>query len=89
MVEDGTSKAEGLFVVRQGEGDKASYAICVRIETVDGSHRIAGTSKTVAELVNEQGLQAAFVDSHEHDGVRMATFEGQSGRNFSLVETPT
>ena len=75
---------EGLFVVRQGEGESAVYAICHRVATVKGDHRLSGTSKTAAELVDEQKLLAAFVSAGEYEGLRSLSFEPQSGQNVTV-----
>lgn len=74
-----------IFVVRQGEGDSASYAICHRVATESGGHRLPGTSKTLAELVDEQKLSAALVPPGGLGPVKSFSFEPQSGRDVNIT----
>lgn len=74
-----------IFVVRQGEGESASYAICHRVATESGGHRLAGTSKTLAELVDEQNLSAALVPPGDSGPVKSFSFEPQSGRDVNIT----
>lgn len=86
MVEDSTAQAiDGFFIVREGEGADARYAICHRVDSVDGSYQIAGIGKTAAALVDEQKLLAAFVSGGRYDGLKVMSFEPQSGQNVTLI----
>ena len=77
---------DGLFIVKHGEGDDARYAICQRLTSVRGDHRIPGSRSCVADLVSEQGLLAAFLSASDCgcDGLRAMTFEPQSSRNVTI-----
>ena len=89
MIEDITpGTVEEIFIVRQGSGGSARYAICHRVATMTGGDRIAGVDKTVAEIVDEQDLSAAVVSGERYDDLRVATFEPQSGLNLSIIQHP-
>lgn len=74
-----------IFVVRQGDGEGATYAICHRVATEGGTHRLAGTSKTLAELVDEQDLSAALVPPGGSGPLTSFSFEPQSGRDINIT----
>lgn len=75
---------QGIFVVRLGDGDGARFALCQRMGTVDGSHRIPGMRQTVAELVDEQKLLAGSIADEDCGGFRTASFWSQSGKNITI-----
>ena len=79
---------EGIFVVRQGEGDSASYAICHRVDSVPGGHTIPGSGLTVAQLVDQQRLQAAFLAEDKFEDGGEVSFRAQSGENITISFTP-
>lgn len=81
------AESDAIFIVRTGEGAEGDYAICYRVANVPADHRLPGSSSTVAELVDEQCLSAAYV-SGKAGGVRMMSFEPQSGLNVRLFYRP-
>lgn len=74
--------ANGIYIVRHGDGD--TYAICQKIEAVPGSHTLPGSTSTVAQMVDEQQLQAAFMQG-KPGGIRSLSFEPQSGENVTIT----
>lgn len=70
-----------IFVVRLGEGNGSDFAICERVGTVEGSRRLPGSGKTVAEIVAQQALMAAAISAGDQDGLRRLAFLAQSGEN--------
>lgn len=78
----------GIFIVRQGEGEGASYAICYRVDSVPANHAVPGTGKTVAQLVDEQKLLAAFLKQGRYEESGEVSFRAQSGENVSVRFTP-
>lgn len=87
MIEDNAANepqdtgGPSLFVVRLGDGEGAAFAICERVGTVEGSRRLPGTGRTVAELVAEQALAAAAVSGGDAGGLDNLMFMAQSGQN--------
>lgn len=79
---------EGIFIVRQGEGESASYAICYRVDSVPGTHTIPGNGQTVKQLVDQQRLEAAYVAADKMETGGEVSFRAQSGENISVSFTP-
>lgn len=71
----------GFFIVRQGEGEKATYALCHRYDTVPENYAVAGTNKNAGQIVEEQKLMAAFVSSRKTTVVATMTIEPQNADN--------
>jgi hypothetical protein len=80
----GTESTDGIFIVRQGKGEDATYAICHRIDSVSGSQQITGTNKTAQQLVDEQRLEAAFVSSGTGGDFQSFSFEPATGSNVNV-----
>lgn len=70
-----------IFVIRLGEDDEGDFAICERVGTVQGTRRLPGSGKTVAEIVKAQALMAAAISAGDQDGLRNLLFMAQSGEN--------
>lgn len=81
MVDDENA---GIFIVRQGDGPSATYAICHRVDTVSGSQQIAGTNKTAQQLVDEQRLDAAFLASGKYGDLQHLTVQTATGEDLFL-----
>ena len=80
----GEVSSGGFFIVRQGEGDKATYAICHRVDSVSGGHQITGTNKTAQQLVDEQRLDAAFIASGDYDGGQTMSAQFATGEDIFI-----
>lgn len=76
-------EGQAIFVVREGEGDQARYAVCRRMTTVSGDHRLPGARQTVAEMVEEQRLLAGVI-ADDCDEFQTAMFWSQSGKNITI-----
>ena len=79
---------EGIYIVRQGEGEGATYAICHRVDSVPGGHTIPGSGQTVAQLVDQQRLQAAFLAEDKFETGGEVSFRAQSGENITISFQP-
>lgn len=79
---------DGIYIVRQGSGESASYAICHRVDSVPGGHKIPGVSQTVAQLVDQQRLQAAFIEADQCEDGGEVSFRAQSGENITISFRP-
>lgn len=92
MTDDTTTQTgalgDGIFIVRQGAGESATYAICYRVDSVPGGHMIPGSSHTVAQLVDQQRLEAAFLAQGKYETGGEVSFRAQSGENISVSFTP-
>lgn len=76
--------AEGglpIFVVRIGDENAADFAICEQVASVPRDRRLPGSGKTVAELVEEQGLLAAAISAGDLGGVREVLMMSATGDN--------
>ena len=73
-----------IFIVRVGSGDDTRYALCHRLTTVSGDHRLPGAGRTVAELVEAQRLLAACLSDDDCDGPGALAFMTQSGQNITI-----
>lgn len=72
----------GIFVVRVGEGEDARYAVCQHISTADGAQILPGSGRSVADLVDSQGLRAAMVSADDAGGLQDKLFASQSGNDL-------
>ncbi len=75
---------QAIFVVKLGDGDDVRYAVCGRISTVGGDHRLPGSRQTVAELVRDQQLLAGVMSDDDCDGFQSTMFWTQSGKNITI-----
>lgn len=78
---------EGIYIVREG-GEGGNYAICYRVDRVAATHTIPGSSKTVAQVVDEQKLLAAFLAEGKFEDGGEVSFRAQSGENISISFSP-
>lgn len=72
----------GIFVVRVGQGADERYAVCQHVNTVSGEQTLPGSGRTVAELVESQGLRAAMVSADDAEGLQNNLFASQSGNDL-------
>lgn len=77
-------EGQAIFVVREGEGDDARFAVCRRMTTVAGDHRLPGMRQTMAELVRDQGLLAGVIADDDCEGFQSTMFWSQSGKNITI-----
>jgi hypothetical protein len=75
------ARGSSIFVVRLGEGNGSNFAICEQVGMVEGSRRLPGSGKTVADLVADQALMAAAISAGDQDGLQSLAFLAQSGEN--------
>lgn len=86
--ESGVQSIDGIFIVRQGEGDRATYAICHRVDSVAGDYPIMGLSKTAQQLVDEQKLGAAFVAPDKDGPLQAFSVRSVPGRDTLIHIRP-